>query len=276
MKDAVAACCVLLGVALGGCNLLTSAEEPRILELSFRLERQINEGERHPVASWAVPAKIKLKNRLLQVSGRIEAPDGARLPAEVIVRTTIVNLETGASLKTFRLIVDRSAENGFRKSKKFSKTVAANSLVTVTMEPVGSDLPKGTSLSLCLDAVRKRNELENFPSCAAGNAATTLSGIQVSVFSGRCAVSGCHDSATAEQGLILEPGESFGRLVNVSAVQFPPDRRVRPGDPGRSYLVKKLRGSAPIGGRMPLGGPFLTDAELAGVIEWIENGAADN
>lgn len=276
MKDVVTVCCVLLAVALAGCNLLTSSEEPRILELAFRLEQEIKEGERHLVASWAVPSKVKLKNRLLQVSGRIGADEGAQLPAEVIVRAEITNLETGAVLKTFRLIVDRSAENGFRKAKKFPKTVAAESLVTVTLEPVGSDLPLGASLSLCIDVVRKRNELETFPSCAAGGAATTLSGIQVSVFSGRCAISGCHDSVTAEQGLILEPGESFGHLVNVSAVQFPPDRRVRPGEPERSYLVKKLRGSSPIGGRMPLGGRFLTDAELAGIIEWIENGALDN
>jgi hypothetical protein len=242
----------------------------------LRLARQIPEGEPYLVTSWAVPSKVKLENRVLQVSGRFEADGGAQLPAEVIVRTEISKLESGVVVDKLRLIVERSAENGFRRSKKFPKTVAAGSLVTVTVEPVGSDLPQGAGLRLCVDLVNKKRDLEAFPSCAAGGAATTLSGIQVSILSGRCARSGCHDRVTAEQGLILEPGESFGRLVNVSAVQFPPDRRVRPGQPERSYLVKKLRGSAQIGGRMPLGGPFLTDEELAGVVEWIENGAADN
>lgn len=276
MKPAVVACGSLLALALAGCSLLTSSDPARILELVLRLEQRVDEGERTLVASWAVPSKIRIKNRLLQVSGRIEADQSAQLPVEVIVRTEIRNLETGALSKTFRLIVERSAENGYRKAKKFPKTVAAGSLVTVTVEPLGADLPRGTRLSLCLDLVKKRKQLGTFPSCAAGDAATTLSGIQVSIFSGRCATSGCHDRITAQQGLILEPGESFARLVNVIAVQFPSDRRVRPGDPARSYLVKKLRGSQPIGGRMPLGGPFLTDAELAGIIEWIENGAPDD
>lgn len=276
MKDAVAVCCLLLAFSLAGCNLLTSPEGPRILELDFRLDQQIPEGERYVVTGWVVPSKVKLENRVLQVSGRVEAAESTQLPAEVIVRAEITKLETGTPVKAFRLIVDRSTENGFRESKKFPKTVAAGSLVTVTVEPVGSDLPRGTSLSLCVDLVSRKNDLKKFSSCAAGGAATTLSGIQASVFSGRCAVSGCHDSITAEQGLILEPGESFGRLVNVNAVQFPLDRRVRPGKPERSYLVKKLRGSSPVGGRMPLGGDFLTDEELAGVIEWIENGAADD
>jgi len=276
VKSAAVVCGSLLAVALTGCSLPSSSDPARILELALRLEQRVNEGERTLVASWVVPSKIKIKNRLLQVSGRIETNRSAQLPVEVIVRTEIRNLETGALSKTFRLIVERSQENGYRKAKKFPKTVAAGSLVTVTVEPLGADLPRGTRLSLCLDLVKKRSQLSSFSSCAAGDAATTLSGIQVSIFSTRCATSGCHDRTTAEQGLILEPGESFARLVNVSAAQFPSERRVRPGDPARSYLVKKLRGSQPIGGRMPLGGPFLTDAELAGIIEWIENGALDN
>ena len=53
--------------------------------------------------------------------------------------------------------------------------------------------------------------------------------------------------------------------------------RVDPGKPDDSYLVQKLRGSATInGGRMPLGGPFLSHDAIAGIVEWIDNGAREN
>ncbi len=111
MKHKSAVGCLLAVIALAGCDLLSSPEGPRILEMAFRLEQRVDEGEKHLITSWAVPSKITLENRLLQVSGRIEAAPGAQLPAEVIVRTEITKLQSGALLKTFRLIVDRSAEN---------------------------------------------------------------------------------------------------------------------------------------------------------------------
>lgn len=268
-----------LALALGtllGCRLPTSPDGTRILEVALRLEHPLEQGERRLVASWVAPSRMRLADRLLQLSGRIEGAPGAELPGRLAVRAEIRDLESGKLRRKFRLIVDRTLENGFRVAKKLPRSLDGGGLVEVTVEPVASDLPEGTRLSVCLDLVRKRNQLRSFPSCAAGGSATTLSGIQASVFSGRCAVSGCHDRATAEQGLILEAGESYSRLINVNAVQYPPDRRVRPGSPERSYLIKKLRGSQPIGARMPLGGPFLTEAEIAGVAEWIENGAENN
>ena len=130
MKSTVVACCSLLALASAGCTVLTTSQQPRILELALRLEKRVDEGERHLVASWAVPSKTKFKNRLLQVSGRIEADQGAQFPAEIVVRAEITNLETGVSLDKVRLIVDRSAENGFRESKKLPKMLAAGSLVS--------------------------------------------------------------------------------------------------------------------------------------------------
>jgi len=51
---------------------------------------------------------------------------------------------------------------------------------------------------------------------------------------------------------------------------------VLPGDSGNSLLLN-LMGSYPrCGVRMPQGGPFLTDTQLAVVAEWIDAGALDN
>ena len=52
---------------------------------------------------------------------------------------------------------------------------------------------------------------------------------------------------------------------------------VVPGDPCSSILLQKLGASPPFGARMPREGPpFLTDAQLAQVSDWILEGARDN
>ena len=269
---------MLAALTVAACVLPSGSEDLRILESSWRIERQLEAGVETLTASWLVPAKVKLGNRFLQVSGRLSAraPDGSPLPRRVIVCVDILDAATGERRKRYRLVVDRSPENGFREVKKFPKIVAGDSLVTVTVEPVGTEIPAGVELTLCVDVVGRRVDLSGFPSCAAGGAPTTLAGIQVSVFSGTCAVSGCHDSITAERGLVLETGQSWANLVGVRATQSPAELRVRAGDSERSYLVKKLRGTNNIGGRMPLGGPFLTETQIAGIVEWIEKGALDN
>jgi hypothetical protein len=50
------------------------------------------------------------------------------------------------------------------------------------------------------------------------------------------------------------------------------------GNPGGSYLVQKLEGAADIVGlRMPRNGPpYLTDAQVAMIRQWIQNGALNN
>ncbi|NOY91100.1 MAG: hypothetical protein GXP55_07790 [Deltaproteobacteria bacterium] len=51
---------------------------------------------------------------------------------------------------------------------------------------------------------------------------------------------------------------------------------VLPGDSGNSLLVNLMGSSPRCGVRMPQGGPFLTDTQLAVVAEWIDAGALDN
>jgi hypothetical protein len=51
---------------------------------------------------------------------------------------------------------------------------------------------------------------------------------------------------------------------------------VAPGRPDDSYLVHKIEGRAAVGARMPLGGPFLDDATIAVIRDWIARGAPNN
>jgi len=75
----------------------------------------------------------------------------------------------------------------------------------------------------------------------------------------------------------LRPGHIYASIVGVTSVQQPSLRRVTPGDPDNSYVVRKLEGAATISGqRMPLGGPYLDQATIDQVRAWITAGAQNN
>lgn len=110
-----------------------------------------------------------------------------------------------------------------------------------------------------------------------GGAAFTFSRIQSEIFTPTCVKSGCHDAATASNGLVLEAGRSYALLVNQPALGASLDR-VEPGDPERSYLIHKLRGDPTIAGlQMPADGPpYLTPEQIQGIAAWIRAGAPND
>ena len=100
--------------------------------------------------------------------------------------------------------------------------------------------------------------------------------IQDNVFTPLC--TSCHAGATAPLGLRLDAANSFALLVGVNSTQEPSLQRVDPGNPNVSYLINKLEGSlsgggAVTGGRMPLGGTALPQADIDVVRQWITDGA---
>lgn len=102
----------------------------------------------------------------------------------------------------------------------------------------------------------------------------TLASIQALVLTPSCAKAGCHNAASAQAGLVLDPGASWANLVNVVSSQNMLLTRVIPLDPDGSFLVQKLEGTAPVGGRMPADGPpFLQQATVDVIRQWILDGA---
>lgn len=99
----------------------------------------------------------------------------------------------------------------------------------------------------------------------------TLASIQEHVFTPVCTV--CHAGGGAPQGLRLDAANSYALLVAVSSNEVPGVMRVAPGQPDASYLIQKLEGHAAVGARMPLGGPYLDDATIAVIRQWIAAGA---
>jgi PKD repeat protein len=103
--------------------------------------------------------------------------------------------------------------------------------------------------------------------------AVTLTELQNEVFSDTC--SGCHPPNGG--GLDLRAGRTFASIVDVNSSQQPSLKRVKPGDPNNSYLIRKLNGGPGISGsRMPQGGPFLAPSQLQRIRDWILAGAANN
>lgn len=97
--------------------------------------------------------------------------------------------------------------------------------------------------------------------------------IQVNVFSAICIR--CHIGGSAPQGLQLDADHSYAMLVGVPSNEQPNILRVAAGDPDSSYIIRKLEGAAGISGeRMPLGGPYLDQATIDVIRQWITNGAA--
>jgi len=101
--------------------------------------------------------------------------------------------------------------------------------------------------------------------------AATLASIQVNVFDASCIA--CHAGAGAPKGLRLDASNSFTNLVGVPSQEVGSMLRVEPGNPNRSYLIRKLEGTAAEGDRMPLGGAPIPQATIDFVRQWILDGA---
>lgn len=104
----------------------------------------------------------------------------------------------------------------------------------------------------------------------------TLTRIQAEIFTPTCATSGCHSGSNPPDGLLLTAGNAYANIVDVTAVQNPGLKRIEPGDPDNSYLVRKIQGTGIVANRMPLGSAPLTDAEINLVRAWVLDGAPNN
>jgi len=104
----------------------------------------------------------------------------------------------------------------------------------------------------------------------------TFTRVQNEIFTPTCAALGCHDSLGQQSSQILAPGKSYAQTVNHPSVEMPGLMRVVPGDPANSYLYRKITGAGITGDRMPQGGPFLTDAQIKLVRDWIRRGAPND
>jgi hypothetical protein len=99
------------------------------------------------------------------------------------------------------------------------------------------------------------------------------------IFTGKCAIPGCHAGGSSQAGLNLSSGNAFSNTVAVRSSELPTLLRVSPGDDIGSYLYQKIipNGNiAPQTARMPLGcsgNNCLSDTEIKAIQDWINAGA---
>src|SRR2546426_9695006 len=105
------------------------------------------------------------------------------------------------------------------------------------------------------------------------------------IFNRSCALAGCHVGPVPTGGQDLTAGVAYSQSVNVASTQQPRLKRVKPGDPANSYLVRKIQGGPNISGvLMPNGCPgvpqngaqCLTPDEIAAIVQWVTECAPNN
>ena len=103
--------------------------------------------------------------------------------------------------------------------------------------------------------------------------APTMAQLSREIFTPNCAFSGCHGGASPSAGMSLAADRIAGQIIGVISPTSGM-KRIDPGNPEGSYLLKKLRGDAGISGdQMPLGAAPLSAAQLDLVRAWIAAGA---
>jgi hypothetical protein len=115
-----------------------------------------------------------------------------------------------------------------------------------------------------------------------GGEAQTWTAIYSKIIRPQCATAGCHDTGSKAAGLDLsELARAHAALWNQPSSQnkTPEVRLIYPQNPEQSYLVQKLKGTAPapFDSRMPLGRelPDRTRA-IDSIVTWINQGARNN
>ena len=105
-----------------------------------------------------------------------------------------------------------------------------------------------------------------------GGLTADFKSIQDNVFTPICTK--CHIGASAPEGLQLDAAHSYSLLVGVASTEQPAVKRVEPGDPDSSYIIRKLQGTPGISGQqMPFGGPYLPQSTIDVIRQWITDGA---
>jgi hypothetical protein len=114
------------------------------------------------------------------------------------------------------------------------------------------------------------------PGSGAGTPLTaSLQSIQDNVFTPICTK--CHIGAGAPEGLQLDAAHSYAALVGVPSAEQSTVKRVAPGDPANSYIIRKLEDTPGISGnQMPLGGPYLPQSTIDVIAQWITAGAPNS
>jgi hypothetical protein len=149
-------------------------------------------------------------------------------------------------------------------------TPSARAYMQCVKEVVGAAVGDGTLPKRCKGVVR---QCEGALKC--GHGVRPFRSVQEGVFQQSCALPSCHSTIAREGGLVLEAEDiAYASLVGQPSTH--PEAggmlRVKPGDPKNSFLIHKLRGTAP-GEAMPQAAAPLSKRTIKTIEKWIKRGA---
>jgi hypothetical protein len=103
------------------------------------------------------------------------------------------------------------------------------------------------------------------------------SDVPATIFTPKCATAGCHSSGDKAQGLDLQSADVGTRLAGACATEGS-GYLINLTTPNASVLYTKLSASPPYPSRMPVGGPYLDDTQMACVLAFLsaQKGTAQN
>jgi hypothetical protein len=215
-----------------------------------------------------------------EIRGQITPPDAADFDN---LDPTVTLTSPGSPVSgTVTLMADASDNQGVVTVRFLvdGTVIGSDSTAPYTVDWVTTTASNGdvTLTAEAEDAVGNIGVSADIIVTVQNTAAVTLGQIQSEVFSPIC--SGCHSGPTSNNlpsGMNLSSANaSFNALVNVPSLQVGSLNRVTPNDPANSYLIQKLEGTQAVGSRMPQGGPFLDQATIDMIKEWINDGAPNN
>jgi uncharacterized protein (TIGR03118 family) len=221
-----------------------------------------------------------IANEAAGLYGRI---DLGATPPDVVAPTITISAPAAAATVsgTVAVTADATDNVGVTSVQFFA---GSTSLGTATTAPFtvnwNTAATANGTVSVTAQATDAAGNVTTSPavSVTVSNTPVTLSQLQTSIFTQRCA--SCHNgNGTSLPGSmnLTSTAATFAALVNVPSEQNPALKRVLPGDPANSYIIHKLEG-VDIGNtaRMPFGGPFLDAATIDTVRAWISQGAQNN
>lgn len=233
----------------------------------------LGEGERMPLGAGPLsPAQIQQVVAWIEAGAPPGAGPTATVTPTVAPSATATPTEVPASTATpSATTVPTTTPTATAVPPTVTGTVPPSATPTETGTPTATPMPSDTPTPSATPTVTATLTV------APGS---TLAELQAEIFTPRCAVPACHTDASAafNGDLSLEADSTYGELVGVEPQNFFARRdgllRVDPGQPGNSFLVRKV--TAPglgEGARMPLTGEPLSADEVERIRAWIERGA---
>jgi hypothetical protein len=177
---------------------------------------------------------------------------------------TELNVCSGTVQMSLRLPIQPSRSGGrFRRGRKSIESTVSGAVSVRDDDRLKMTCVPGTDTTPC-DGV-----------------ASTFQQIQRQIFTPTCSLPTCHNVAQGEHQLSLAEGEAYASLVGVAPANLVANGggllRVDPGNPGNSFLLKKLRGDLLDGEGEPMPRDLkkLHHLHVDLIEEWIAAGAPE-